>query len=214
MAIQASSAPLPDRRALRRLQTIEEALDHAVVIMGERGVGGLTMSELATRLGIRGPSLYKYFASLHAVYDALFAKGLREQQAAAAPAIAGEPRGVARLRAGAVSVVVWSVANPALAQLLFWRPVPGFEPTPETFRASASNMLDMAAELREAVRLGELDERASGPDAPRMLTVVLSGLISQQFANEPGVSFADGVFTRLTHDALDMYFAHYRPMGR
>lgn len=210
----ATAARIPDRRALRRQETIEEALDHAVAIMGERGVGGLTMSELATRIGIRGPSLYKYFPSLHALYDALFARGLREQQAAVGAAFGQAPRGVARLHAGAVAVVVWSVANPALAQLLFWRPVPGFVPSPETFRASESEMQDVAAELREAVRLGELDEAAAAPDAVRMLTVVLAGIVSQQLANEPGVPFADGTFTRLTHEALDLYFAGYRPMGR
>lgn len=210
----ATASSFPDRRAVRRQETIEEALDHAVAIMGERGVGGLTMSELATRIGIRGPSLYKYFPSLHALYDALFARGLREQQAAVRAASEKAPRGVARLRAGAVAVVTWSVANPALAQLLFWRPVPGFVPSPETFRASESEMYDVAAELGEAVRLGDLDERGAAPDAVRMLTVVLAGIISQQFANEPGVPFADGAFTRLTHEALDMYFASYRPMGR
>ena len=46
-----------DRRVLRRQQTIEEALDAAVAIMEEVGVGGLSMSEIARRLGMRQPSL-------------------------------------------------------------------------------------------------------------------------------------------------------------
>src|SRR6266567_5050801 len=66
----------PNRRLMRRQQTIEEALDAAVVIMEEGGVGGLSMSEIAHRLGMRQPSLYKHFPSLHAVYDALFGRGL------------------------------------------------------------------------------------------------------------------------------------------
>ena len=51
------------RRLLRRQQTIEEALDAAVAIMEELGVGGLSMSEIARRVGMRQPSLYKYFPS-------------------------------------------------------------------------------------------------------------------------------------------------------
>ena len=58
-----SSAPGSGRRLLRRQQTIEEALDAAVKIMEEAGVGGLSMSEIARRLGMRQPSLYKYFPS-------------------------------------------------------------------------------------------------------------------------------------------------------
>jgi len=44
-----------------------------------------------------------------------------------------------------------------------------------------------------------------------MLTVVLSGLISQQLANQPGISYADGQFSQLTDRAIDMYLDHYRP---
>ena len=63
---------------------MDEALDHAVQIMTEQGVGALTISEVARRMGIGGPSLYKYFPSLHAVYDLLFARGGRKRPEGAA----------------------------------------------------------------------------------------------------------------------------------
>lgn len=46
-------------------------------IITEHGVGALTMSEMARRMGMRAPSLYKYFPSLHAAFDALFKRGLQ-----------------------------------------------------------------------------------------------------------------------------------------
>jgi hypothetical protein len=101
--------------------------------------------------------------------------------------------------------------QPALAQLLHWRPVPGFEPSPQVFAASMRDMLDMRAEFAEAVRLGQLAPAADSDAAVRLFTVVLSGLISQQMANEPGASFAQGRFTSLTDAALDMFFDSYRP---
>jgi len=202
------------RRQRRRRETLEEALDHAVAIMTESGVGGLTISEVARRVGIRGPSLYKYFPSLHAVYDALFARALREQRAAVQAAIEGTPRGLPRLRAAGVAVVSWSVTNPALAQLLLWRPVPGFEPSAETFAGSVRESVEAGEELAEAVRRGELAPEAATPDGQRLLTIVLSGLISLQLANEPGVPFRDGAFTRLIDDAIEMYIAHYHPAIR
>jgi AcrR family transcriptional regulator len=190
---------------------MDEALDHAVALMGSEGVGALSVSEVARRMGIRGPSLYKYFPSRHAFYDALFARGLAEELAAIGAAVEGLPRGVPRIRAGGAASVAWAVENPALAQLLHWRPVPGFEPSPETFAPSVGDMADVRAEFAEAVGLGQLTPAADSADAVRLYTVVLSGLISQQLANQPGVPYAEGVFSRLTDTAIDQFLSAYAP---
>jgi len=204
---------LLDHRQRRRAETIDEALDHAVEIMTEHGVGALTVSEMARRLGIRGPSLYKYFPSLHAVYDIAFARGMQAHQTAVWTVIESLPRGVERIRAATRATVAWTVDNPALAQLLFWRPVPGFQPSPDTFQASVSDMDELRAEFAEAVRLGQLDASADSAEAVRLLTVVMSGLISQQMANEPSVPYERGMFTRLTDEAIEMFLAHYQRPG-
>ena len=122
---------VPDRRARRREQTRSEILDHALQIMAEDGAAGLTMARLARAMEIRPPSLYKYYPSLLAVYDALFCRGqlanlqaLREGMRGAAPgmdAAAGAMEATGR----------WAAANPILAQLLFWLPVPGYQPSAE-----------------------------------------------------------------------------------
>lgn len=181
--------------------------------MAAHGVGGLTMSEIARRMGMRAPSLYKYFPSLHAVYDALFARGTAANQAAVWAAIGSLPRGEARIRAGTTATVAWCMANQALAQLLYWRPVPDFEPSPSAFQNGEGDMAELRAELAEAVRRGELIAAADSADAVRLLTVVISGLISQQMANEPGAGFMTGVFTRLTNDAIEMFLTRYRTGG-
>jgi AcrR family transcriptional regulator len=197
--------------ARRRAAVVEEALDHAVGLITEEGVGALSVNEVARRMGIRGPSLYKYFPSRHAVYDALFRRGLLAEQAAVHAAVEAAPPGVARIRAGGAAVVRWAVANPALAQLMHWRPVPGFEPSPETFELSTADMRRMREVFAEAVRLGQLVPAAESEDAGRLYTVVLSGLISQQLANQPGVPFDEGGFSRLTTQALDLFLAAYSP---
>jgi AcrR family transcriptional regulator len=199
------------RVARRRAAVVEEALDHAVALITEEGVGALSVNEVARRMGIRGPSLYKYFPSRHAVYDALFRRGLLSQQAAVHAAVEAAPPGVARIRAGGTAVVRWAVENPALAQLMHWRPVPGFEPSAETFELSTRDMLRVREVFAEAVRLGQLVPAAESEDAGRLYTVVMSGLISQQLANQPGVAFEEGVFSRLTTQALDLFLAAYSP---
>src|SRR3954449_5189619 len=72
--VTSEAVPL-DRRQRRRLETIEEVLDIAAEIMAEQGVAGLSVGEIARRMGIRPPSLYVYFPSKNALYDALFARG-------------------------------------------------------------------------------------------------------------------------------------------
>jgi AcrR family transcriptional regulator len=206
-----------DRRLLRRQQTIEEALDAAVAIMEEAGVGGLSMSEIARRLGMRQPSLYKYFPSLHAVYDALFARGLQRSaaaiQAAVQAALQQGPSGVVTIRAAGRALVRWAVDNPALAQLLYWRPVPGFAPTAATFAPSVRLMDQLHPAFAAAVQAGELRPAAASGEAPRLFTIVLSGLISRQMANEPGAGYDTGMFTSLTDAALEMFFARYAQPG-
>jgi AcrR family transcriptional regulator len=185
--------------------------------MEEVGVGGLSMSEIARRLGMRQPSLYKYFPSLHAVYDALFARGLERSDTAVRAALRAAdeqgPGGVATIRAAARAVVRWAVDNPALAQLLYWRPVPGFAPAAATFAVSVRQMEEMRAEFAEAVQAGLLHPDAASADGQRLFTVVLSGVISLQLANQPGADYDSGIFTSLTDTALDMFFALYTPSG-
>src|ERR1017187_9082207 len=68
-----SQAPRPlDRRARRRQETIEEILDIAQDVMAEEGVNGLSLAEVARRLGGRPPSIFKHFPSLMVVYAAIF----------------------------------------------------------------------------------------------------------------------------------------------
>ncbi len=208
-----SAIPTRNRRQRRREDTIDEALAHALDIMTEHGVGLLSVSEIARRMGIRGPSLYKYFPSLHAVYDLAFARGLEAHHRSVWSVIESAPPGVDRIRVGTRATVAWCVAHPALAQLMYWRPVPGFQPSAETFRASVTDMDDVRREFAEAVTLGQLDGSADSAEAVRLLTVVISGLISQQMANEPGVPFETGAFTSLTDEAIEMFLANYQCRG-
>jgi len=189
-------------------------LDHAVEIMSERGVGGLSIMEMARRMGVQGPSLYKYFPSLHAVYDALFARGVADSVAAIQQAVGSASEGRERLCEGVRASVRWCVENSALAQLLYWRPVPGFEPSPQAFALSIEGMQDARKEIANAVRRGELHGRADSDEALRLLTVLISGLVTQQMANQPGAPYDEGVFSRLTDEALEMFFCHYDPKRR
>ena len=116
----------PDRRQRRRQETIAEVVDVAAEIMAEHGVVGLSVGEVARRMGIRPPSLYVYFPSKHALYDALFARGAQEVLAHVR-ADADQPADDRSLDEVLLHVaetfVGWSIEHPAYTALLFWRPV-------------------------------------------------------------------------------------------
>src|SRR6516162_7976638 len=121
-----------DRRARRRQETIEEILDIAEAIMTEEGVNGLSLAEVARRLGVQPPSLYKYFDSLMDVYDALFRRGQIAHLEVLRAAKAQAPPGLDALHALFDASGRWCMANSPIAQLMFFRPVPSFEPKPES----------------------------------------------------------------------------------
>src|SRR5437870_7737391 len=83
-----------NRRTRRRQDTIDEILAIATDVMSEEGVNGLSLSEVARRLGVKPPSLYKYFDSLMAVFDALFERGQRDHLDAIRSAIDQEEAGL------------------------------------------------------------------------------------------------------------------------
>src|SRR5690242_11207260 len=134
MLLPMSTEPIAlDRRQRRRQETIEEVLDVAVDVMAEQGVAGLSVGEVARRMGIRPPSLYVYFPSKHALYDALFQRGAQAildayLESGVFETQEGETLEEQMLRAGRF-FVRWSMEHPAYTQLIFWRPVPGFAPS-------------------------------------------------------------------------------------
>ena len=80
--------------------------------------------------------IYKYCPSLMAVYDALFLRGQAEHLAVMRTAMAEADPGLPALIHGLEAGGRWALANRALAQLLFWCPVPSFEPSAAAFAVS------------------------------------------------------------------------------
>src|SRR3712207_2923774 len=133
-----------DRRRRRRQETIEEVLDVAVAVMTEQGVAGLTLGEVARRMGIRPPSLYGYFDGKHALSDALFERGGRELQTTLQAASAEAPsEPLTALHAGTAVLVRWAVEHPAYSALMFWRPVPGFVPSEKAYARSEEHTSEL-----------------------------------------------------------------------
>jgi AcrR family transcriptional regulator len=202
-----------DRRTRRRQETIAEILDVAVELMQAEGVAALSLSAVARRLGMQPPSLYQYFPSKMAIYDALFQRGAEQFLAAHREAVAAATTDdVVELQLiGTTAFARWSLLNPVLSQLLFWRTVPGFEPSPEAFAPAQEALADLRRHLQKAVDAGRLHPDAASDEGVAVFTAVTSGVLSQQMANEPDVPFDEGRFSRLLPVVLEMFYQHYAP---
>jgi AcrR family transcriptional regulator len=200
-----------DRRAKRRQETIEEILDLAEAVMTEDGVNGLSLAEVARRLGVQPPSLYKYFPSLMAVYDALFLRGQREHLQVVRDAMTSAEPGLAAIHAGLDAGGRWCLQNRALAQLLFWRPVPSFEASPEALAPSLEMVALIRDALTEAVAAGQLGPEADSDEATYLISILTAGTLSQAMANEPQLPWGKGRFSPLFPKLIGLLPAAYPP---
>ena len=205
------AAERADRRTRRRQETIEEILAIAADLMDQQGANGLSLSEIARRLGVKPPSIYKYFDSLLDIYDALFQRGQQANLDAMLAATDGVEPGLDTLAAALEASCRWCVANPGLAQLMFWRPVPSFEPTPQAMAPSIAMVDIQRRALADAAASGQLGPAADSDEALFLLSILVSGLVGQALANEPGVPWGEGRFTSLFPRLLGVLTALYGP---
>jgi AcrR family transcriptional regulator len=183
-----------DRRAKLREATRQEILAAAWDIAREQGIGAVTLREIAARIGMQPPSLYTHFPSKMAIYDAMYRQGWEDYLAVVAetePRLPTAPR--AALAMVAAGFFDFALAEPARAQLMNQRLVPGFEPTAEAYAPAVETLDRLRAVL---ARLG-----AEGEAAADLFTALVAGLISQQIANDPG----GRRWRRLLERAIDMY---------
>lgn len=159
------------------------------------GLAGLSLRELAARVGMRAPSLYSYFDSKHAIYDAMFAEGYQQylDEVLALPRTGDT---MIDLKANLRHFVEFCTRDEVRFQLLFQRTIPGFEPSPESFAIAVRGLEVLADWFRD---LGYGDQETLD-----LATAVGSGLAAQQIANDPG----GDRWLRLVDDAVEMLVHH------
>jgi len=146
-----------------------------------------------------------------AIYDALFERGQRQHLDAMRTAMARAEPGLDALVAGLEASGRWSLAHTATAQLLFWRPVPSFEPTAEAMASSVEMVGLQRQALADAVAAGQLGPGADSDEALFVTSIIVSGAIGQAMANEPGLPWGKGRFSPLLPKLLGTLSALYPP---
>lgn len=187
-----------DVRTRRRAQTRREIVDAAWRLAEERGIATLSLRDLAAAVGMRAPSLYTYFDSKAAIYDAMFAQGYRELDALYDDLDIDPDDPAGTLTAAIVRFLRFCQASVPRYQLLFTRVVADWQPSPEAYAVSVASYEQMVDRL---AAIG-----VAGGRAVDLWTAMTAGLAAQQLANDP-----DGDrWERLSSDAVVMFLEHLR----
>jgi len=188
--------PDRDRRAERHAATRAEILDAAWEQVRASGLAALSLRDLARSVGMQPPSLYSYFDSKNAIYDAMYAQGAQQFVDEQSESMPTPEDPLKALQAGVHFFVEFCAADLARYQLLFQRVIPGFEPTPESFKISADSLAELGGLL---ARCG-----VSDPKMLDLFTALGTGLADQQLSNDPG----GDRWIRLIDDAVEMFYEH------
>jgi AcrR family transcriptional regulator len=167
----------PGKVAKRRETRVAGILECAWKLAREQGIAGLSLHALARQVGIRQPSLYEYFDSKHALYDAMFADGNRKLiERLDALRLPRDPR--AALKRFLATLTAFGLEDPARYELLFQRHVPGFAPSAPSYRLAQEVLARTVSLMRAAgaTDQGDMD----------CIIAVTAGLMENQLSNEPG----------------------------
>jgi AcrR family transcriptional regulator len=161
----------------RRQARTDEIVASAWQLARQHGIAAVSLRALASEVGIRQPSLYEYFDSKHALYDAMFGQGNRQLLARLDDIeLPSDPR--AALKAILHAFVEFALEDPTRCELLFERHVPGFTPTDASY-ALAIEALDRVVTVMHGAGVtdqGDVD----------CLVAITAGLMQAQLTNDPG----------------------------
>jgi AcrR family transcriptional regulator len=162
--------------AKRREARVAGIVTCAWELAREQGIAGVSLHGLARAVGIRQPSLYEYFDSKHALYDAMFADGNRQLIERLNGVKLARDRRTA-LKQILAAFVAFALEDPARYELLFQRHIPAFTPSSESYALAQDVLSRIVALMRAAgvTEQGDID----------CIVALTAGLIDAQLSNDP-----------------------------
>jgi AcrR family transcriptional regulator len=201
--------------AERRARTTDTIVAAARAVISEEGAAALTLGEVARRVGMRTPSLYGYFGSRAELCDELFRRGWTDLGAALEHLVPGEGTDLEALLTDAMDVAVgWALDHAADAQLMFWRPIARWQPSPSAYEPAEAAVAHAGVAFSRAQELGLLDGAHDVEELVRVWAALTAGVISQQLSNEPGVPADLGRTSRHRSVLVQMFLTHYSPRSQ
>lgn len=195
------------RREQRHEEMREMILEVAREMMSAEGAGALSWNEIARRVGLKPPSLYVYFDDKMAIYDALFRHGYEQYGAVMAEVVESKPPGWEALRAAVEAHFQFCLENRDLFQIMFERPIPGFEPSAESLRVSFGELEKGKRHFAQMIAVEEIEPHLSTERAFDLWIATTHGITAQHLANQPDLPLGEGRFGSLIPAAMDLFRA-------
>ena len=200
-----------ERRLRNRQEVIEAILTAAREIMRRDGVAALNLNEVARLVGMQTPSLYKYFSSKFALYDALFRMGVRLFRESEEQIWGGSQPIWERIQIWFETRLLLAQEHADLYNLVFDNPVPGFVPSEESLQQSSKIRLPGVQAIRVAIDAGSM---ASPMPAERVFDLLLAmrrGIIAEHLGKETHLPKGDERFRSLIPELLALLKAAWAP---
>jgi len=195
------------RRERMRSEMMNAILEASRAVMRERGVAALSLREVARRVQLKAPSVYAYFPSKAALYDALFLLAVRQYRSYKRRSTGQSDSFWDQLYDLFATYMRFALQHPDLYQLAFEHPVPGFSPSAETMAQSEQLLGHMTELLDKAIEEGSIRPRVSSTQARDLIIAMSHGLTSQHVANEPQLPIGSGRYGSLIPAAVDLFRA-------
>jgi AcrR family transcriptional regulator len=183
---------MADRVTQRREAKVATIVGSAWQLAREHGIAGVSLHALAREVGMRQPSLYAYFDSKSALYDAMFADGNRRLlERLDTVRLPGESR--AALKKFMATFVKFALEDTPRYELLFERHIPGFVPSAESY-VLAEDVLGRVYKLM-------YEAGVTQPGDIDCMVAMVAGLMEAQLSNDPG----GNRWTRHLNRLVDLY---------
>src|SRR4051794_39120498 len=163
--------------AARREAKVAAIVAAAWKLARAHGIAGVSLHALGREVGMRQPSLYEYFDSKRALYDAMFADGSRQLvQRLDEVTLPRDPRGA--LKKHLRTFMSFAIEDVARYELLFQRHIPDFVPSPDSYAVAEEAMGRTIKLMNEAgvTQQGDVD----------CMVAMVAGLVEAQMSNDPG----------------------------
>jgi AcrR family transcriptional regulator len=193
----------PQERRLRNRQEVSEAiLTAAREIMRRDGVAALNLNEVARLVGMQTPSLYKYFPSKFALYEALFHMALRLFRESEEHIWNMSQPIWERIEAWFETRLRLAQEHPDLYHLFLDNPVPGFLPSPESLEEVRQIRLPGVQAISAAMDAGLIATHLTPDRVLDLLLAMRRGIIAEHLGKEPHLPIGDERFHSLIPEVL------------
>lgn len=199
------------RRQRNRQEMIENILSIAREMMKADGVAALRFNAIARQLGMKPPSLYSYFPSKYAIYDALFRRGFEMFDETMRSSLKDGDTPFEKVRSALEKHLAFAQENQDLYQLMMQRPVPDFVPTEESMAVSWKVLKKSYAWIQQIFNDSDLDPDIPLEEASDLVFAMMTGLTNLHLANDPELPAGQGRFGKLAERAARIFFDAWQP---